>query len=89
MKRKIINLSESDLHRIVKESVKRVIKEDTESIKNQFANIITGIDENSALFIAGELARAGEDTLKTMEFIINHMNGYGYDGPDVNGNYNY
>lgn len=32
---------------------------------------------------------AGQDTIKTMEFIISHMNRYGYGGPDVNGNYDY
>ena len=84
-----INLSESKLHRIVKESVRRVLREDTENIKQQFAEIITGIDENSAEFIANELAMAGQDTLNAMEGIINHINGYGYGGPDVDGNYEY
>jgi len=85
-----IRLTESDLRKIVKESVKRVIKEDTQNIVKQFAELIaTDFSMNTAEFIAQELARTGQDTINTMEFIINHMNGYGYGGHDVNGNYNY
>lgn len=82
-------LTESDLHRIVKESVSKMLKENTANVESQFADIITGLDAQSASFIAGELARAGQETIGAMTFIIEHFNGYGYGGPDVNGNYDY
>ena len=82
-------LTESDLHRIVKESVRKMLKENTANVESQFADIITGLDAQSASFIAGELARTGQETIGAMTFIIEHFNGYGYGGPDVNGNYDY
>ena len=78
-------LTEGRLNRIIKESVRRVLKEDAD-IRGQFADLLTGLDANTASFIANELAMAGQDTINAMESIINHMNGYGYGGPDVNGN---
>jgi len=85
-----IKLNESKLNRIIKESVRRVLKEDSSDVINQFAELLTtGFDIETAKFIANEFARTGQDTLNTMEFIINHFNGYGYGGPDVNGNYDY
>ena len=92
MRRNKVRLTESTLKKIVKESVKKVLREnnETENIVQQFAELIaTDFSMNTAEFIAQELARTGQDTIDTMEFIINHMNGYGYGGPDVNGNYNY
>ena len=85
--RRRVRLTEGDLHRIVKRSVKRVLREGANDIVSQFAETITNLDGNSASFIAQELYRSGCNDV--MEFIINHMNGYGYGGPDVNGNYNY
>ena len=85
-----INLNESKLDKIIKESVRMVLKENSNNVINKFAELLTtGFDIETAQFIANELARTGQDTLNTMEFIINHFNGYGYGGPDVNGNYDY
>jgi uncharacterized membrane protein len=90
MRKNRIKLTESDLNKIIKESVKKVLKEDTGNIVNQFAQLLaTDFSMSTAEFIANELARTGQDTINTMEFIVNHMNGYGYGGPDVNGNVNY
>lgn len=88
MKKKV-RMNESRLNKIIKESVRRVLKESTVNVESQFADIITGLDAQSASFIAGELASAGQETIGAMTFIINHFNGYGYGGPDVNGNYDY
>lgn len=90
MRKNRIKLTESDLNKIIKESVKRVLKEDAGNIVNQFAQLLaTDFSMSTAEFIANELARTGQDTINTMEFIVNHMNGYGYGGPDVNGNVDY
>jgi len=91
MRRNKVRLTESTLKKIVKESVKKVLREnnETENIVQQFAEQITGLDENSAMFVARELSMAGEETLNTMRFIIEHNNGYGYGGPDINGNTEY
>ena len=64
MKRKI-KLTESDLHRIVKTSIKRVLKESINST-NMLAQLLTGLDENTAESVASEI-----------EFAYN--NGYGFD----------
>jgi len=88
--KKQIKLTESDLHNIIKESVKRILKEEQGDVVTQFAELLaTDFGMNTATYIAQELARTGQDTINTMEGIINHMNGYGYGGPDVNGNVNY
>jgi hypothetical protein len=91
--KQIVSLTESDLHRIVKKSVNKILREssydETENIVAQFAENITGLDENTAMFVARELSRAGDETLATMKFIVEHNNGYGYGGPDINGNYDY
>ena len=90
MRKKSVRLTESRLRKIIHESVKRVIKESNENVVNQFAELLaTDFSIETAQFIANELARTGEDTVSTMEFIINHINGYGYGGADVNGNYDY
>ena len=93
MRKQIVRLTESDLHRIVKKSVNRILRESSqdeiEKIVTQFAEDITGLDENSAMFVAQELSRAGDETLAAMRFIVEHNNGYGYGGPDINGNYDY
>jgi len=83
-------LNESKLNKIIKESIRRVLKEDSSNVINQFAELLaTDFSIETGKFIANELAKTGQDTLNTMEFIINHMNSYGYGGPDVNGNYDY
>ena len=64
MKRKI-KLTESDLHRIVKTSIKRVLKESINST-NMLAQLLTGLDENTAESVASEI-----------EFAYN--NGYDFD----------
>ena len=90
MKHKI-KLSESALNKIVRQSVKKaLLRENEQNIVEEFAKLIaTDFSMNTARFIADELARAGQDTIDTMEHIVNHMNEYGYGGPDVNGNYDY
>lgn len=83
-----IKLNENDLRRTVK-SVLYEMSQDAgaDSLVSQFAEHITNLDSNSAEFIARELLMFG--CADAMKFLINHDNGYGYGGPDVNGNYDY
>jgi len=98
-KKQVVRLTESDLRRIVANSVQKILTESyegdtenyeggSENIVSQFAAIITNCDANTAEFIARELAmdECCKDKLVT---IIEHMNGYGYGGPDINGNTKY
>ena len=91
MEKNKLRLTESALNKIVRQSIKKaLLREDKQNIVEEFAKLIaTDFSMSTAKFIADELARTGQDTIDTMEHIVNHMNGYGYGGPDVNGNYDY
>lgn len=80
-----IKLNEAKLQRIIGESVKKILREANDSsVVEQFAECITELDENSAHFIASELSRE-PGGVKFMQFIVEHMNGYGYGGPNIDG----
>lgn len=87
MKKQKIYLTERKINNIVKKVIKEIEEyNDVTFITETFAEYITDLDENTAHFIAQELARSGEQTVKTMRTIIEHMNGYGYGGKDIYGN---
>lgn len=87
MKKQKIYLTEGKINNIVRKVIKE-IKEynNVPFITRTFAKYITNLDKNTAKYIAKELARSGEQTVKTMRTIIEHMNGYGYGGEDIYGN---
>lgn len=81
--KKQIKLTEMDLHRIVEDSIYRILNEGTEDIVGQFADLLTsGFGKGTAQFIAQELAKTGQNTIETMAAIINRINGHGYGSPE-------
>lgn len=57
MSKQIIRLTESDLHRLVKKSVKRIIKESTDSerVNQLISSAKQSIDELLAIYTSGDL----------------------------------
>lgn len=81
--KRTIRLTESDLHRIVKESVKRILREsdipryeqpvfiDCSSIKDADASVELGYsDYSSSLFYVGE---CGTDGYAALEAVVNYL----------------
>jgi hypothetical protein len=66
MRKRLVKLTESDLHRIVRKSVNRILREGMGDSVDTLAQLLTDLDENTAQFVAGE-----------MEFA--YQNGYGFD----------
>jgi hypothetical protein len=64
---------DNDLYESVSRIVKKVLRESIEDPTEQFAEIITSLDSNTARLIAAELHRGGAD--ETMRSIIDSFNG--------------
>lgn len=79
MRRQIIRLTESDLHKIIKESVRRIIKEETEAdleaAKERLMNAKAGRDKNELLAATKEYYRIKSLLGQEVKTVVN---------PDVN-----
>ena len=80
--KKVIRLTESDLHRIIKESVKKTLKRNIRENDNsddsiyKLAELLTGLDENTAESVATELYfgyRMGYDFDTIVEILVNKL----------------
>jgi hypothetical protein len=83
-----MKITEKALRSIIRESVRKVLKENPQRnsiLKSQFTELLSSAQPEELDFIVGELLR-DEKTCRIIEYILNHLNGYGYGGNDIYGN---
>ena len=83
--KKTIRLTESDLHDIIKKSVNRILKENSENSISTLANLLTGLDENTAESVASELNFAfnmGYDFNTTIQHLSDRLDPTPYSTSD-------